>query len=85
MDIRGRCDIVYDRYDFMCCPARVDTAWFMFGNDYKWYKELEQYPLRYRSIIKRFLKEYKVFDEKIYKGVCEMYKEERKEENRKSF
>lgn len=59
MDVRGRCDI--GDKSFICCPARINTAFFHFQNDYEIQKQLEKCDNdEYEEIIKRFLKKLKL-------------------------
>lgn len=41
MDIRSRCDYILNKKDFKKCQARIDTAIFMFDNDYSFYTMME--------------------------------------------
>lgn len=75
MDIRGRCDPVYDKKNFRYCPARVDTILFHFQNDYNSYKILEKDSTIYKLIIQSFCKKYKMSEIDIEK-VIDLYEEE---------
>ncbi len=46
MDIRGRCDYIYDKKAFLKCPARVDTAYFCLMNDWETYDKLQKQSKR---------------------------------------
>jgi hypothetical protein len=58
MDIRGRCDPVYNKKKFKFCPARYDTGIFHFNNSCENVTEIEKPNADTKRIIYRFVEKY---------------------------
>ena len=87
MDIRGRCDYIYEKKAFLKCPARVDTAYFCLMNDWETYDKLQKQSKRSycedgeKEIIRMFCHHtlgLKSIDDK--RKVIEMYYEDKRRE-----
>ncbi len=75
MDIRGRCDPIYNIKEFKYCPAKFNTALFHLQNDYKTYKLIECNPRETQGIVIDFLKQYKMTKRDCFR-VLELYYKE---------
>jgi hypothetical protein len=90
MDIRGRCDPVYDKKIFKFCPARYDTGIFHFHNSWENVREIEKPNADTKRIIYRFVDKYlkiRSLKEKVIFYQCwldsireDLYEEEEEEE-----
>lgn len=85
MDIRGRCCPFRNSKAFKKCPARVDTAFFHFENDYEIHKELHGDDFNnYETVIRKFLKKIKLTAERDRLIFTEMFVESKEEEEEDS-